>query len=819
MFKTVLRELKNIAASLAAGSIFVGVLFSPLASSASDEAAQSSLTSSAKTVAAVDYELDYAHSPMPDLKVTVSQTKELTSQGIEVSWTGANPNSTRPSGTGGSNFMQIFQCWGEDPNRPGHPDRTTCQYGAYLAPGSSRADTTEQDKVDSQDQKYTKAGSGWASPPYTSIPFKAATGETVWDLKRSASGALESDPSVSMYSNQFFSKLTSNEITWVGSDSNGTGSAAFEVQTASESPGLGCGAATKVNGKYVGQPCWLVVLPRGTNDNRQVGITQSGLFWDAWKHHIAIKMDFRPIGVRCDIGVPERQVQGSELIGAAFASWQPDLCSGSVKSAFVISNQFDGDALDSAASETSSPLAITTRANNLQANDPLVYAPLAIGGISISFSIDRTVNESMIIPADVRARSQTPFTNLNLTPRLIAKLLTASYTEAIPLGADDSAIEGNPRNISKDPEFLEANSDAADWQYMDLKYGGIADALMPNSRSYLAERLWSYVMSNKDAREFMAGIPDQHGMTVNPWYCTNAKVNPTGTAFTLPNLSFPKSDPTEKPDTTQSSGPDQSGPINLVTWRPYLSDFEAGAQAALTGSAYELGSWDVTKSPPAFGKSGRSPLGFRRVLALSTTPAAERFRTFQAALLNPAGNFVAPNLKSLTAARDAMTPSLNNSGVFEFNFESSKARAAKGAYPLSVAIYAAINPTQEDPATRRAYANLIRYAVAEGQQPGTDVGDLPPGYAPLTKAFSSQAIEAARSIEAGTSPLESQTEGIGELQSEPTEAPEPQPLVAAGETPSDPKVSVSAASMPIMFSLFICSLMFYGFIRSRIARV
>jgi hypothetical protein len=147
MYKKVLRELKHIGASVAAASIFVGVLFSPSVSQASDETASSALTSSAKTVAAVDYELDYAHSPMPDLKVTVSQTKDLTSQGIEVSWTGASPESTRPTGSGGTNYMQIFQCWGEDPNRPGHPDRTTCQYGAYLTPGSSRADATEPDKV------------------------------------------------------------------------------------------------------------------------------------------------------------------------------------------------------------------------------------------------------------------------------------------------------------------------------------------------------------------------------------------------------------------------------------------------------------------------------------------------------------------------------------------------------------------------------------------------------------------------------------------------------------------------------------------------
>jgi hypothetical protein len=809
-----LPSVRELLLSIACGSIVATIIFSP-AASAIESDSNIFLTKSAKTVAASEYELDYVNSPMPDLKVTVSQTKDLTSQGIEVAWTGADPDSTRASGSGGSNFMQIFQCWGEDPNRPGHPDRTTCQYGAYLGPGTARAYSTDPNKIDPQDMKYTKQGTGVFNPPYTSIPFQSATGEQVWDLKRNTNGGLDGDSSVSMYSNQFLSKLTSNEITWVGSDSNGNGSAAFEVQTAAESPGLGCGKASKVNGKYLGQPCWLVVLPRGTSDNRQSGITQSGLFWDAWKHHIAFKLDFRPIGVRCEIGVSELQIQGSELAGAAFASWQPKLCGGSVKSAFVISNQFDGDALVSAASDSTSPLAITTRANNFQRNDTLVYAPLAIGGISVSFSVDRLVNESMNIPPELRAINLTPFTKMNLTPRLLAKLLTASYTEALPSGADLSRVAGNPRNLTKDPEFLAANSDMADWQYMDLKFGGIADVLMPNGRSYLAERVWAYILADPAAKDFMAGIADENGMKINPWYSTDATINPSGSALTMPNFGFPKSDPIEKPDTTSSGGADQSGAVNLVTWRPYLSDLETGALSALTGTSYELGNWDVTKSPPGFNKTGRSALGYRKVIALTTTPAAERFRTFQVALKNPAGQFVSPNLTSLKAAEKAMTPSTNNSGVYEFDFVSTKAKAAKDAYPLAVAIYAAINPLQKDPKTRLAYANLIRFAATKGQNPGTDMGDLPPGYAPLNKSFVASALKVATQIEKGISPL---APAIDEGETpfpviEPTQ--KPQPAIAAGDTPKDPPLPFSAAVMPAVFSLFVCSFMFYVLIRSR----
>jgi hypothetical protein len=620
-----------------------------------------------------------------------------------------------------------------------------------------------------------------------------------------------------MSSNQFFSPLTSNEVTWAGSDSSGNGNFRFELQTASTAPGLGCGKAIRSGAKFVGQPCWLVILPRGTKDNRQDGIFQSGLFWDAWKHHLAIKLDFRPIGIRCDKGVPERLVQGSELAGAAFASWQPRLCNEGAKSAFVISNQYDGDALESASSDETSPLAITTRALRKESEDSLVYAPLAIGGISVSFSIDRRVDESMVIPPDIRAFSQTPFTSLRLTPRLLAKLLTGSYTDGLPPLVDLGAVGLNPRNITEDPDFIEVNNDTNHWQYMNLIFGGIGDALVPNSRSFLAERVWNYIMSDSEGRDFMAGKPDPYGMKINPWFSTDVKINPSGSAFTMPNLGFPKSDPVEKPDTT-SGGQFVSGPINVVTWRPYLSDFEEGAKATLTGNAYELGAWDVNKSPPSFAKTPRSPVGSRKVIAITTTPAAERFKSFQAHLRNPAGEFVAPTLTSLQLAQEAMTPSELNKGVYELNFDSQQTKAAAGAYPLTVPIYAAINPLQTDSDTRVAYADLIEFAVSEGQTPGTELGDLPPGYAPLNASLISTALTVSEVIrrggeEKGTAPEQNTDNEVG-----PETTPRPQPtqqIIAAGVTPGNPQVPISAAAVPFAFVLFFCSLLFYGLIRFR----
>jgi hypothetical protein len=166
-----------------------------------------------------------------------------------------------------------------------------------------------------------------------------------------------------------------------------------------------------------------------------------------------------------------------------------------------------------------------------------------------------------------------------------------------------------------------------------------------------------------------------------------------------------------------------------------------------------------------------------------------------------------------------MTPSANNDGVYEFDFGSRAAKKAAKAYPLAVSLYAALNPIQSDAASRLSYANLIRFAVTKGQNPGTNMGDLPNGYAPLSKAFIAQALAAATAIEKGISPLAPVDNGGGGVQPTPEPTTEPQVIIAAGDTPEDPKAPISAASMPIVFSLFLCSLMFYALIRKRIARV
>jgi hypothetical protein len=769
------------------------------------------------TVKAKDYDPDYLNSPMPDLEVTFSQTSNLTSQGIVISWKGAATPSVKPGGLeGGSNFFQVFQCWGDDPTNPSRPDRETCQYGSSLAFASTRDGKVEESKVAPEDKKYTVPEIGLTIPAYTSIPFRSVSGEVISSTTPGV-GGVPFRTDVDVNTNQFFTKFTSNELNWIGSGNNGTNSIPFEIQTMLEAPGLGCGkpqyAGTTV---LSAQGCWLVFLPRGTEENGDA-IIRSGLFWESWEHHLAVRLDFKPVGVRCQIGSAERQIAGSELISQAIASWQPKLCLEDNGAAFVINSGSDQDAAYKASLTTPSPLAMTSRAYETDDLDTNVYAPISVSGAAIVFNVDRRASSASGVPENVKESNGVPFTQMNLTPRLVAKLLTNSYVFSLP-GGDRSHLGfinfdypgGNPHNLTRDPDFWQINDE--DWKYQSLNSPAVADALVPTGRSDIAWAIWSYVFADAEARAFLNGEPDPWGMVVNPWYSTNPSLNPTGSGKTYPREDFPKADPVAKESTLQGTPPivTGEGELNLVAYRPYTSDFDRGAYYTLRGDGLVIGGWQADSIPPRWGKANRDLIGSRKVIGISTVGSAAKYTTVTAALRNSAGNFVAPTSESMSAAVSAMTPS-KNSAVVEFDHGSSQAKSATNAYPLTMPVYAAINPLMSDATLRATYASLIRYAVQDGQVPGSDLGNLPQGYAPIPETWVTQAMNSASAIQAGIKPKA--PVNVGSIPSVPY-VPVSQPslstnlngviqgsgdiaVLTAGSTVADPNIGALSGVVPL----------------------
>ena len=283
-----------------------------------------------------------------------------------------------------------------------------------------------------------------------------------------------------------------------------------------------------------------------------------------------------------------------------------------------------------------------------------------------------------------------------------------------------------------------------EWDYEALVSPSLADILTPQGRSDVAWQLWRYVLADKSAAEFLSGTPDPWGMIVNPWNLTSAS-NLSGTALTLPRDNFPKSDPTAQAASAAE------GEINLVTWRPYTNDLDQGGYLTLRGDGLVLGAWDQTKTPPQYGKAIRSLSGFQTVLGLTDTASAAKYQTVSAALLNPAGKFVLPTSTSMTAAAAAMAATTPQKQVYEYDPASTAAAGAPTAYPLTMPVYAATNPAESDTARRKSYAAFIRYAATAGQVPGTAVGELPAGYAPIPSGWAAQAKAAADIIEVGVS--------------------------------------------------------------------
>lgn len=786
-------------------------------------------TSTAVTVTAAGIDADVANSPLPGLSVTVSQTKSLVSQGIVVSWTGGKKSTVPSSQTGGENFLQIMQCGGDDPANPGQPDRTTCQYGAFLSPGARRdSSRASAGVIAPEDEKYTAPATNPFNGPYTSIPFTSATlgADGKQEVVASVVNKLQNE-SVDVNTNRFFTANTSNEVTWAGSTANGTGSTKFEIQTATQSPGLGCGAPiTAADGTITGAPCWLVIVPRGTADGGDSSITQSGLFYDSWKHRLAVRLDFRPIGLHCAVGAAERQIAGSELVAGAVGSWQPTLCNAQGGSIYSILTGSESDAALNANSAVVAPMALTSLPLVTSADviDTLTYAPIAVSGLAIAFAVDHEPSAAGGASADDLEKARTPFTEMKLTPRLVAKLLTSSYVDSLPYGADRSKLNyisaknpgHNPRNITLDQDFLAINPD---WAGQALVSPSLSDLLAPQGRSDAATTLWKYIQSDSDAAAWIDGTPDKWGMIVNPWSSTNPKSNPSGVGLDLPRSDFPKADPVEQPvDGTVAS-------INSVTWRPFVSDLDTSGYLTLRGDGQVLGGWDPQAVPPKYTKTTRSLPGVQRVLGLTDTASAAKYQVVTASLLNPAGAYVSPSMIGLTAGAAAMTVSKSAASVYGFDPLSTAAKGATTAYPLTMPIYAAVSPAMSDSAIRSSYADFIRYAASAGQVAGNEIGQLPEGYAPLPTGWRDQALAAADKIQTGVSaapdstPTDETKTGnyntdggdtagtaptvavnpatSGTAAVNPTPSGTPAVALAGSATPADPKLDGLGSAIPV----------------------
>jgi hypothetical protein len=710
--------------------------------------------------------------PFANLAITVNQTGKLTNQAVSITWTGGQPTVQGP-GRFGSRYLQIMQCWGDAdntvPDNPGPPPEQ-CEQGAVAGtpgglPGGLYPAGFALTRVISR--------STWANfSPSVGVLDEATT--NVWLPFRGVDGTvidkqadLSFNPAIgggNFWLNTFFNIITTNEIAGAATGPDGKGAELFEVLTGVQSSGLGCGQkAQPVAGadKKVPQ-CWIVVVPRGAPADEDVGTPfadnadQSGVATspvspEAWANRIAIPISFNPVDSPCSLGADERRLSGSELALPAIASWQPVLCAGGALPPFSYSPVADAAARQQLVSKSAGAPGMVVVSKPLTAVDPtnpVVYAPLSASGVVVGFNIERFAASDA--PAEEQQLSGVRVAQLNLTPRLLAKLLTQSYKASVSIQGvpppDYTWMTSNPTHLGVDPDFLQYNPEFALMQITDSRtFSGLQ---LPEGNSDAAEQVWEYILADPEARAWLDGQPDEFGMKVNPRYATVAAANPTGIPFAdpLPN-SFPKADPYcyQAPPLPNTLVPPA---LCGTSWMPYNRGFADSAQitrAASDGAKLSLNVFAQSASD-IWGREGPQFLGRRSMLSLTDTPSAEVLGV-QMARLSRAGDdgadrgFIAPDTAGLIAGVDSMAPRDEPTVL-----QPTPTAAAPAAYPLTTLTYGAIAPLSLDDPARADYAAFIDYATGNGQVAGLDLGQLPRGYAPLPDKLRAQAAVAEQAV-------------------------------------------------------------------------
>lgn len=711
------------------------------------------------------------------LEITVNQTKDLVNQAVSITWKGGVP--TTPPGRFYENFLQIMQCWGEPdsevPSNPGPPPEQCVQgasnavyggrpIGAAFVPGSfvlerqiSRRDLPDaQAAIDDGGQLEESTGLIWRQ-------FRTVKGSVVTSHYDPAfNPAIEGGE---YWRNPSFDAVTTNEIPGARTRANGTGEELFEVATGQQNAGLGCGQAVEpvAGGTPKVPKCWLVIVPRGSsafeNDGSGFppaeGVSTSPLAPKSWAHRIAIPLEFNPLTTACDISKEPRLVGGSELAQAAISSWQPPLCATPGLPPYIFGTVGDRTARRQLLTgEAGSPgMVVVSRPIDPDATDvsnPVVYAPLTVSGLSVGFNVERNPNTTLDVPAEEIALSGSRVEQINLTPRLVAKLLTQSYKEQTAIRSDPGYdwVEANPIQLTEDPDFLAFNPEFRFLRSSQRRtFSGL---VLPTGVTDAARQVWEWILADPEARAWLDGQPDEFGMKVNPVYGATPASNVNGIPFGEPvPESFPKNDPYCYQAPPQGPSGSIVPPALCGTdWMPFATSYTSAARAVRTsddGARINPDPFAISQAG-VWKKDGPQMLGSRAIMGIVDTPRAATFG-LQSARLSRAGDsgtdrtFIAPTEASLTAGVNAMKP-----GKVAKLLEPDAKVDAPGAYPLTTITYAAITPLALEARARAEYAAFLGYGTGDGQRPGLKVGQLPPGYAPLPPALQAQAKEAVTAI-------------------------------------------------------------------------
>ncbi|MCL2091216.1 MAG: hypothetical protein FWH11_08355 [Micrococcales bacterium] len=739
--------------------------------------------------------------------VTVSAdvTEDLRGrQVMTIRWSGARPSSgilgsitSLDAWTATEYPVVVLQCRGDDsasePAARIRPETCWTSYGASerRLSGVALAGTdfyrhdryaTEAERAASvpADEDWTRLCSGESegsdAMPKRIIPFVAADGTEYWRCGEEGQGrAPEMGVDTALGPNDTVAFTTTA----------GTGVSYFEVRTAAENASLGCSSAV---------PCAVVVVPimgiscdasfdaqplaaqrcnqeglrppGSSFSNEPYAAAVTAQYWASasnWRNRITIPVAVAPSAAICTSTEGRRtfQLYGSVLMSGAAEQWAPAYCDRPDRFVLRINDQVEATAFNSLAAGYGNGV-LATYAGSSAA--PLGYAPVGLTGFAVGFVID--------IPGGGGQLGQ-----LNLNPRLLAKLLTASYRGASfsPAAEDERPdLAGNPGSLQLDPEFRALNPDLDVsgifyWDSTQLSFSQLMGLSVPSD---LMTALTSYIAADPEAMAFVNGTPDPWGMRVNRAY----------EGISLPQADWPLADPWTQPNSTGCAAEQPIPWFNRVL--APVSDPHRLADDLLTARPETINMYDRIPHSEVC-RADRSPRqnhGARAMLALITVADARRYALPTASLRTTSGTYVAPTDTSIAAAVELMV----SGGPGEpFVPDADRLIASATAYPGTMVVHAALPLSGVEPDQAAVAASFVRIATSEGQVRGTKTGQLAEGYVPITATGATASLYAAAQTVADAVERQSgSVSGSGAPSGADSTTGQPTDLVGAAESPS-----------------------------------
>jgi hypothetical protein len=548
---------------------------------------------------------------------------------------------------------------------------------------------------------------------------------------------------------------------------NGTGAIDIAVETKVENSLLGCDQQ---------HPCSLVVVPgQGGNENVAANTFQcndhsqdqalslagpeftfnSTSGFCSWRDRIVIPLHFAPVDTGCPGSSPQFQAGGSPMMARAMLLWQSGLCGGASPLSFSYDSQVAEPLALREAAGGLFDVALTTRPAGaegitLPSSRHYVYAPIAVSAVSIAYWIDNT-------------STLQPVTSLKLSPRLVEKLITMSYSfgdacsPGQPSNSCDKGVNGNPLVPFQDPEFNALNPGIPDpgqqWEV----------PIMQSGNSDLTWTLTRWMAANPAASAFLRGRPAPGGMHVNTYF----------RGLHYPTDIFTNQDPF---------------PVAGRLFNPLLELSKVAVDLSLNQDAGLNFPNPNPPNPPPYVQDPAETIGSRALFAITDEADAAGYGFPVAAISNPAGRYVRPTDASMAAALQHMTS--DGSGTVQVNL----ANTDPAAYPLTMVVYAAV-PTAGTPhAKAAAIARFLDFAAGAGQTPGEQPGQLFPGYLPLPDAMRAQTRQAATEVANQTGATGSSTGTSSHSSPSPSPTASPIPSLSAKPT-SSPSLSLPTPSI------------------------